>query len=26
MYCFITDREGGPPHAIKGMVDEVEVE
>ncbi len=26
MYCFITDREGGPPHALKGMVDEVEVE
>ncbi len=26
LYCFITDREGGPPHAFKGMVDEVEVE
>jgi copper binding plastocyanin/azurin family protein len=26
MYCFISDREGGPPHALKGMVDEVEVE
>jgi hypothetical protein len=26
LYCFITDREGGPPHALKGMVDEVEVE
>ena len=26
MYCFITDRRGGPPHALKGMVDEVEVE
>jgi hypothetical protein len=25
LYCFITDREGGPPHALKGMVDEVEV-
>lgn len=25
-YCFITDREGGPPHAFKGMIDEVEVE
>jgi plastocyanin len=25
-YCFITDRQGGPPHALKGMVDEVEVE
>jgi hypothetical protein len=26
LYCFITDREGGPPHVYKGMVDEVEVE
>jgi hypothetical protein len=26
LYCFISDREGGPPHALKGMVDEVEVE
>ena len=26
LYCFITDREGGPPHVVKGMVDEVEVE
>jgi hypothetical protein len=26
LYCFITDRTGGPPHALKGMVDEVEVE
>jgi hypothetical protein len=25
-YCFISDREGGPPHVFKGMVDEVEVE
>jgi hypothetical protein len=25
LYCFVTDREGGPPHALKGMVDEVEV-
>ncbi|HSK49300.1 MAG TPA: plastocyanin/azurin family copper-binding protein [Solirubrobacterales bacterium] len=25
-YCFIADREGGPPHAIKGMVSEIEVE
>lgn len=25
-YCFITDREGGPPHAFKGMVSEIEVE
>ena len=24
-YCFISDRQGGPPHVIKGMVDEVEV-
>jgi hypothetical protein len=26
LYCFITDRDGGPPHVFKGMVDEVEVE
>ncbi len=25
-YCFITDRQGGPPHALKGMVSEIEVE
>jgi copper binding plastocyanin/azurin family protein len=25
-FCFITDRQGSPPHALKGMVDEVEVE
>ncbi|HYG96311.1 MAG TPA: hypothetical protein VD741_04305 [Solirubrobacterales bacterium] len=25
-YCFVTDREGGAPHAFKGMIDEVEVE
>ena len=25
-YCFITDRQGGPPHAFKGMVSEIEVE
>ncbi len=25
-YCFISDRQGGPPHALKGMVDEIEVE
>ena len=24
-YCFISDRQGGPPHALKGMVDEFEV-
>jgi len=26
LYCFISDRQGGPPHVFKGMVDEVEVE
>lgn len=26
LFCFISDRKGGPPHALKGMVDEVEVE
>jgi hypothetical protein len=25
-FCFITDREGGKPHALKGMVDEFEIE
>lgn len=25
LFCFISDRQGGPPHALKGMVDEVEV-
>lgn len=25
-YCFISDRDGGKPHALKGMVDEIEVE
>jgi hypothetical protein len=25
-YCFITDRQGGPPHVFKGMVSEIEVE
>ena len=25
-YCFIADREGGPPHVFKGMVDEFDVE
>ena len=25
-FCFISDREGGKPHALKGMVDEFEVE
>ena len=26
LLCFISDRQGGPPHAVKGMVAEVEVE
>jgi hypothetical protein len=26
LLCFISDRQGGPPHALKGMVGEVEVE
>jgi hypothetical protein len=26
LLCFISDRQGGPPHAFKGMVDEVEVD
>lgn len=26
LLCFITDRDGGPPHVAKGMIDEVEVE
>jgi hypothetical protein len=26
MMCFVTDRQGGPPHALKGMVDELEIE
>jgi len=26
LICFISDRQGGPPHMIKGMVDELEVE
>jgi hypothetical protein len=25
LLCFISDRQGGPPHALKGMVAEVEV-
>ena len=24
-YCFVSDREGGPPHAVQGMISEVEV-
>jgi hypothetical protein len=26
LLCFISDRQGGPPHAVKGMVDELEIE
>lgn len=26
LLCFITDRQGGPPHALKGMIGEVEVD
>ena len=26
MLCFISDRQGGPPHALKGMVDIVEID
>ena len=25
-YCFVSDREGGKPHALKGMVEEFKVE
>ena len=25
-FCFISDRDGGPPHAFKGMINEIEVE
>jgi hypothetical protein len=25
LFCFISDRQGGPPHLLKGMVDQVEV-
>jgi len=25
-FCFISDRDGGKPHALEGMVDEIEVE
>lgn len=25
-FCFISDRDGGEPHAFKGMIDEIEVE
>jgi hypothetical protein len=24
-YCFVSDKEGGPPHVVEGMVSEVEV-
>ena len=26
LYCFVGDRQGGPPHVVKGMVDKVVVE
>lgn len=26
LICFISDRQGGPPHALKGMIAEVDVE
>lgn len=26
MLCFISDRQGGPPHALKGMIDVVEID
>lgn len=26
LVCFISDRQGGPPHVVKGMIDELEVE
>ena len=25
-FCFISDKAGGPPHVVKGMVSEVNVE
>jgi hypothetical protein len=25
-FCFISDKTGGPPHVVKGMVSEVSVE
>jgi hypothetical protein len=25
LFCFVTDRQGGPPHVVKGMVAEVDV-
>jgi hypothetical protein len=26
LLCFISDRQGGPPHAVKGMIDEIEID
>jgi plastocyanin len=26
LYCFVSDRQGGPPHVAKGMVDKITVE
>jgi len=26
LVCFISDRQGGPPHVVKGMIEELEVE
>ena len=26
VFCFVADRQGGPPHVMKGMVSVVEVE
>jgi hypothetical protein len=26
LLCFITDRQGGPPHAVKGMIEELTIE
>ena len=25
-FCFISDKQGGPPHVVKGMVSEVTVD
>ena len=25
LLCFVSDRQGGPPHVAKGMIQEVEV-
>ena len=26
LYCFVSDRQGGPPHVVKGMVDKITVD